>query len=97
MITVPNTYTNQKQLVLYKALASIGVRDDLEAFKNWVLDEINRLDKANRSEADEITLRQRQGSLMALENIVSNIEAADENFKKLLKCKPSAEWFSGRS
>jgi hypothetical protein len=85
MIRIPEKYSKQDKLVLFRALAMINSHNELDAIKKLFVDEIARLDKANRAEPDETTFRQRQGTLMALENIISNIDAADDNYKKLLQ------------
>ena len=42
---------------------------------------MQRLDIENRYEPDEVTLRQRQGSCMALANILKYVAMADEKMK----------------
>jgi polyhydroxyalkanoate synthase len=49
----------------------------MEAFRNWLQAELQRLDIENRYEPDEVTLRQRQGSCMALANILKYVGMAD--------------------
>lgn len=85
MIRIPTDYGKNEKLELFKSLSLIQSRPEMESVLKWINTEIRRLDKANRSEQDITTLRQRQGALMTLENILTNVFTADDNYKAVME------------
>lgn len=85
MIRIPTDYGKNEKLELFKSLSLMQSRPEMESVLKWINTEIRRLDKANRSEQDITTLRQRQGALMTLENILTNVFTADDNYKAVME------------
>jgi hypothetical protein len=81
VIRFPVYLDKREAFDLAKACKLVATYDEMESFRNWLQDELQRLDIENRYEPDEVTLRQRQGSCMALANILKYVGMADEKMK----------------
>ena len=69
MIDYPHKWDDRNKALLAKSLFYIYSSSDYN-LAEFIKDEMLRLDRINRSEPDDILLRQRQGACQVLDNLL---------------------------
>ena len=81
MIEIP--LDPHEAIAVLSSLSRFGTLPETRAMREWMRAELARLDRANRRDADPVSIYQRQGACQALEAIERLIETADEKVEKI--------------
>lgn len=82
MIFVP-THDQNVTLSVLASLSRFSTLPETRGMRDWLRDELGRLDAANRNEPDEVAFRQRQGACQVIQAIFTAIETADRTAEKI--------------
>lgn len=82
MIYVP-THDPNVTLSVLASLSRFSTLPETRGMKEWLRNELTRLDEANRHEPDKDVFRQRQGACQVLEALFKLAETADVTAEKI--------------
>lgn len=68
----------KEAMMLYRAMSHFRDNPEIRPMANWFKTELERLDKANRSESIDANFRQAQGGCQVLEDITKMVESSRE-------------------
>lgn len=82
MIYVP-THDNATTLRVLSSVSRFFVLPETMGMRDWLKDELRRLDEANRIEMDPDVFRQRQGACQVLQALFRIADEADRTIDKI--------------
>lgn len=82
MLQVP-TYENAATLRVLSSVSRFLVLPETMGMRDWLKDELKRLDEANRIEMDRDVFRQRQGACQVLQALFRIADEADRTIEKI--------------
>lgn len=82
MLYVP-THDNAVTLRVLASVSRFFVLPETMGMRDWLRDELRRLDEANRVEVDPDVFRQRQGACQVLEKLFEIADTADKTAEKV--------------
>ncbi len=82
MLYVP-THDNAVTLRVLASVSRFFVLPETMGMRDWLRDELRRLDEANRIEMDPDVFRQRQGACQVLQALFRLEETADKTVEKI--------------
>lgn len=68
----------KEAMMLYRAMSHFRDNPEIRPMANWIISELERLDKANRKEPIDANFRQGQGACQVLEDIIKMVESSRE-------------------
>jgi hypothetical protein len=83
LIAFPNYEDMGRKYRLAKSLSFMNLYDELEPFREFLTDEITRLDTENRFEVSQEIMRQRQGACQTLSNLLKLMKGSDKLMAEL--------------
>lgn len=82
MISVPSN-DPQAAIRILSSVARFATLPETMGMRDWLRDELRRLDEANRVEVDPDVFRQRQGACQVLSALFRLEETADKTVEKI--------------
>lgn len=82
MLYIP-THDNAVTLRVLSSVSRFFVLPETMGMRDWLRDELKRLDEANRNEVDPDVFRQRQGACQVLSALFRLEETADKTVEKI--------------
>ena len=82
MLYVP-THDNAVTLRVLASVSRFFVLPETMAMRDWLRDELKRMDEANRTELDRDVFRQRQGACQVLQALFRIADEADRTIDKI--------------
>lgn len=83
MIEFPRYYDQERKERLARSLFLANGMKELAEFRQFLSDELSRLDVENRSEPDAFVFRQRQGACRTLAALIRQMTEASRTFDQL--------------
>ena len=82
MLYVP-THDNATTLRVLSSVSRFFVLPETMGMRDWLRDELKRMDEANRTELDPDVFRQRQGACQVLQALFRIADEADRTIDKI--------------